>query len=64
LEDKQSKIVLYTYDSYLLDIHPTENKLLKDFQILIEGNGFPTKVEIGDSYSEMKSIDLEINGTI
>jgi len=61
LKDKRSKMVLYTYDSYLLDIHPTENKLLKDFQILIEGNGFPTKIEIGDKYSEMESLE-NLNG--
>ena len=64
LEEKQSKMVLYTYDSYLLDVHPSENELLKNLKILIEGNGFPTKVEIGNRYSEMKSIDLEINGII
>ena len=57
LKDKKSKLVLYTYDSYLLDIHPTEKELLKKFQILIEGNGFPTKIEIGDSYSEMESLE-------
>ena len=30
----------------------------KNLKILIEGNGFPTKVERGDRYSEMKSIDI------
>ena len=64
LEEKQSKMVLYTYDSYLLDVHPSENELLKNLKILIEGNGFPTKVERGDRYSEMKSIDLEITEQI
>jgi len=58
LEDKKSKMVLYTYDSYLLDIHPTEISVLNDLKILIEGNGFPTKVEIGDRYSEMKSVKI------
>ena len=51
-------MVLYTYDSYLLDIHPTEISVLNDLKILIEGNGFPTKVEIGDRYSEMKSVKI------
>ena len=64
LEEKQSKMVLYTYDSYLLDMHPDDFDSLKNLKILIEGNGFPTKVEIGNRYSEMKSIDLEINGII
>jgi hypothetical protein len=59
LEDKQSKMVLYTYDSYLLDIHPDELSVLNDLKILIDGNGFPTKIEIGDRYSEMKSVNIE-----
>ena len=59
LKDKKSKMVLYTYDSYLLDIHTDDFDSLQNLKILIEGNGFPTKVEIGDRYSEMKSIDIE-----
>ena len=59
LEDKHSKMVLYTYDSYLLDIHSDEFDDLQNLKILIEGNGFPTKIEIGDRYSEMKSIDIK-----
>ena len=59
LKDKRSKMVLYTYDSYLLDIHSDDFNSLQNLKILIEGNGFPTKIEIGDRYSEMKSIDIE-----
>ena len=59
LKDKKSKLVLYTYDSYLLDIHPQEFSLLNQLKILIEGNGFKSKVEIGDNYSEMKPIEIE-----
>jgi hypothetical protein len=58
LEDKESKMVLYTYDSYLLDIHPNEIGLLNKLKILIEGNGFPTKVEWGDTYSNLSNIDI------
>ena len=64
LKDKKSKIFLYTYDSYLLDIHSDDFDSLQNLKILIEGNGFPTKVEIGDRYSEMKSIEIEILGKI
>lgn len=59
LEDKKSKMVLYTYDSYLLDIHPDEWGILGDLKILIEGNGFPTKMEWGDTYSEMVPMESE-----
>ena len=58
LEDKESKMVLYTYDSYLLDIHPNEIGILNKLKILIEGNGFPTKVEWGDKYSNLSGIDI------
>lgn len=58
LKDKKSKIVLYTYDSYLFDIHPDEIDVLKDLKILIEGNSFPTKVEWGDRYSNLSHIDI------
>ena len=64
LEDKRSKMVLYTYDSYLLDIHSDEFDSLQNLKILIEGNGFPTKIELGDSYSKMNSIDIETMDTI
>ena len=60
LADKRSKMVLYTYDSYLLDVHADDFNSLQNLKILIEGNGFPTKIEIGDRYSEMKSIDIEV----
>ena len=59
LSGMKSKMVLYTYDSYLLDIHPEEMSILQNLKILIEGNGFPTKMEIGDRYSEMESTNIE-----
>ena len=64
LKDKRSKMVLYTYDSYLLDMHSDEFDSLQNLKILIEGNGFPTKIELGDSYSKMNSIDIETMDTI
>ena len=64
LKDKKSKMVLYTYDSYLLDIHSDDFNSLQNLKILIEGNGFPTKIEIGDRYSEMESIDIKKMDTV
>ena len=54
LSDKKTKLVLYTYDSYLLDVHPMEIGLLNDIKILIEEAGFITKMEMGDNYSDIK----------
>jgi hypothetical protein len=58
LEGKESKMVLYTYDSFLFDIHPNEINVLEDLKILIEGNDFPTKVEWGETYSKLSHIDI------
>jgi len=59
MKDMKSKMVLYTYDSYLLDIHPSEIGVLKELKILIEVNGFPAKVEAGNRYSEMTSVEID-----
>lgn len=58
LENMKSKMILYTYDSYLLDIHPSELSVINDLKILIEGNGFPVKMEEGIRYSEMVSVNI------
>jgi len=59
MKNMKSKVVLYTYDSYLFDIHPDEFNVLKDLKILIEENDFPTKVEIGDTYSTLQLVDVK-----
>ena len=51
LKDKQSKIVLYTYDSFLLDVSRKDGKkLLTDIKNILENLGFPTKMKTGDTY--------------
>jgi hypothetical protein len=51
LKDKQTKIVLYTYDSFLLDVSRKDGKkLLTDIKNILENLGFPTKMKTGDTY--------------
>ena len=51
LKDKQTKIVLYTYDSFLLDVSRKDGKkLLTDIKNMLENLGFPTKMKTGDNY--------------
>jgi hypothetical protein len=51
LKDKQTKIVLYTYDSFLLDVSRKDGKkLLTDIKNILENLGFPTKMKTGDNY--------------
>jgi hypothetical protein len=54
LENKKSKIVLYTYDSILLDIDKSEiKKLLPLIKQELEADGFPTRMSVGENYSAL-----------
>jgi len=57
LEDYKSKLVLYTYDSYLFDVSPDEAGVLSKLKILIDEGNFPSKIEIGENYSKMESFN-------
>jgi hypothetical protein len=59
LEGKQSKPVLYTYDSILFDMHK-EDKLdtIKKLKFIMERDKFPVKVYIGKNYKDMRHIEL------
>jgi hypothetical protein len=59
LEGFKSKLVLYTYDSYLFDMSADETDLISKLKILIDGGNFPSKIEVGENYSEMESFKLQ-----
>lgn len=53
----KSKLVLYTYDSILLDIHKGEFQvLLPKIKGILEQNGYPVKIKVGMDYNNMKLI--------
>ena len=58
LKDKQSKLILYSYDSFLFDFKLTDGlDFLKGVkQILEQGGVFPTKSSRGLNYHEMEDI--------
>ena len=59
LRDKESKLVLYTYDSVLLDVNYSEAKqILPDIINIMQRGNFPVKCKVGDIYSKMNSITL------
>ena len=59
LRDKESKLVLYTYDSVLLDVNYSEAKqILPDIINIMQQGNFPVKCKVGDIYSKMSSITL------
>jgi len=60
LRDKQTKTVLYTYDSILFDFCKDDgaNTLNDIISIMKMGDRFPLKIYVGDSYNEVKQIQL------
>ena len=54
LEGKKTKIVLYTYDSILLDVDKSEiKKLLPLIKQELEADGFPTRMSVGENYGAL-----------
>ena len=56
LKDYQSKLILYTYDALLFDIHPNEIKLLKTIK---EHMIYPVKCKTGHNYNKMEVYNFE-----
>jgi hypothetical protein len=54
----KSKIILYSYDSFLFDVHKEDGmKFVKMVKKIIENNGrYPVRVSKGLNYHEMKDI--------
>jgi len=57
LKDKQSKLILYTYDSFLFDFNKNDGKdvLLQINTIL---NAFPVHIKIGKNYKNLQPLYL------
>jgi hypothetical protein len=59
LNDKQTKAILYTYDSVLFDCHTSDKKeTLVELKRLMSNNQLPVKCYIGKNYDEMIVIDI------
>jgi hypothetical protein len=54
----KSKIILYTYDAFVIDTHPNErDEVLGNIKIIMEKGGFPVKVEEGKNYDNLIVIE-------
>ena len=54
LEGKKTKIVLYTYDSILLDVAKEDVKtLLPKIKQELEADDFPTRMSVGENYGAL-----------
>jgi hypothetical protein len=56
IKDYRSKLVLYQYDSFLIDFNLDEGKefLIKIKNIIEQDGKFPVKIAYGKNYNEMK----------
>jgi hypothetical protein len=59
LQDSETCIILYTYDSILLDVPATEAKdIIPRIKSAIETGNFPVKIQVGNNYNKMKTITI------
>lgn len=59
LENYKSKIVLYTYDSFLIDFCKDDSKeLVMKMKRLLEEDGMPISLKVGTDYKTLKKITL------
>lgn len=56
LRDYESCIVLYTYDSILIDLELSEIQIILKLQYLLEKGGFPIKMKYGITYHNIQEI--------
>jgi hypothetical protein len=54
LEGRMSKMILYTYDAFIIDTHPIEREnILNDIREIMEKGGFPVRAEEGENYNNL-----------
>ena len=57
LENKQSKVILYTYDSFLVDYSASDGKeVLTEIKKLLEINGYIVRIAYGANYNSLKKV--------
>jgi len=57
LDDKMSKMILYTYDAFLIDTHPVErDEVMEKVKTIMEKGGFPVRSYEGTNYDNLEVI--------
>ena len=57
LENKQSKLVLYTYDAVLIDCHPDELlEIQTRSRAILDANRYPVRTYVGHNYDSLKEV--------
>ena len=53
-DGRRSKMILYTYDAFLIDVHPQDrDNLLGELKTTLERGGFPVKTYEGTNYDNL-----------
>jgi hypothetical protein len=56
-DGRRSKMILYTYDAFLIDVHPQDrDNLLGELTTTLERGGFPVKTYEGTNYDNLEVI--------
>jgi len=50
LKGRNTKLILYTYDSFLLDVDKTEKKVIEEILKVIKNKKLQIKYSYGDTY--------------
>lgn len=57
LLDKKSKMILYTYDSFLIDYHPDDSEsIVLDIKKILEEHQFSVTIKSGNDYKNMNEV--------
>jgi hypothetical protein len=57
LQNKESRLVMYTYDAILLDGHPDEiHPILEDIPTILDATQYPVRRYVGQNYHELVEI--------
>ena len=63
LEDRNTRMMLYTYDSFLFDLDRKESlKTVLQIKEILQDNKYPVKVKAGLNYGSMEEITERLNG--
>jgi hypothetical protein len=57
LDGRRSKLILYTYDAFLIDTHPMEkSEILNSLTTILEKGNFPVRAYEGKNYNDLEVI--------
>ena len=62
LQEKNTKMILYTYDSFLFDFDMNEGlNTIKDLKNIVESKRFPTRIGAGTDYDSLTDITEKLH---